>query len=420
MGVHLRRTHVLAAILVVLGFALLLPGRGAPMQAAAADTVTVTMSAPTNVLVGNWIDYTITLTYSGVLTDQTADYTFTDALPAQVRFLSLGISAGTCPTPPPSGQNGTVACTFKFAPLTKTITIHITVETTATGSVTNNGQLSSGGTASATTSVDPPPAGSITAIDDGAGDDPAQLDRGAAALQLQARSRLHRPADQRGRLRELRRAAPRPDEQPGRRSRNRTGAPRPVQGRRSSQALRRHALVQLLLHRGPPHPNGPAVGEADGEVRRRHERHRALDGRHGDLDDDGPRSASGPGAVGAARPVAGPPAAPTTTVAETFTKAGAAEPETVSISPTAETVQVALTWPNSGSSFDAIGFTLTTRARGRWPSSSEKLRVTKKRGAKWLDVRIKGVHNGKLKFKIVARRVHGRTRVVAKVRQSKR
>ena len=46
--------------------------------------------------------------------------------------------------------------------------------------------------------------------------------------------------------------------------------------------------------------------------------------------------------------------------------------------------------------------------------------MTKKRGAKWLDVRIKGVHNGKLKFRIVARRVHGRTRVVAKIRQSKR
>ena len=46
--------------------------------------------------------------------------------------------------------------------------------------------------------------------------------------------------------------------------------------------------------------------------------------------------------------------------------------------------------------------------------------MTKKRGAKWLDVRIKGVHAGKLKFKIVAKRVHGRTQVVTKIRQSKR
>jgi hypothetical protein len=46
--------------------------------------------------------------------------------------------------------------------------------------------------------------------------------------------------------------------------------------------------------------------------------------------------------------------------------------------------------------------------------------VTKKRGAKWLDVRMKGVHKGKLKFKIVAKPVHGRIRVVAKIRQSKR
>jgi hypothetical protein len=121
-------------------------------------------------------------------------------------------------------------------------------------------------------------------------------------------------------------------------------------------------------------------------------------------------------------PVAGPPAAPTTTVTETFTKAGTAEPETVNISPTAETVQVALTWANGNSSFDAVGFTLTSGARtlAVFPSSSEKLRVTKKHGAKWLDVRIKGLHKGKLKFKIVAKRVHGRTRVVAKIRQSKR
>ena len=35
-----------------------------------------------------------------------------------------------------------------------------------------------------------------------------------------------------------------------------------------------------------------------------------------------------------------------------YDPAGDAEPETVTISPKAETVQVALTWPNSGSSFD--------------------------------------------------------------------
>jgi len=121
-------------------------------------------------------------------------------------------------------------------------------------------------------------------------------------------------------------------------------------------------------------------------------------------------------------PVAGPAAAPTTTVVESFTTTGTSELETVTVSPTAQTVQVALTWPNSSSSFDATGFTLLsgTRMLAGAPSLSEKLRVTKKRGAKWLDVRIKGVHGGKLKFRIVAKRVHGRTRVVAKIRHSKR
>src|SRR5512132_3086582 len=91
-------------------------------------------------------------------------------------------------------------------------------------------------------------------------------------------------------------------------------------------------------------------------------------------------------------PVAGPSAAPTATKTETFTTAGDAELETVTISPTAKTVQVALTWPNSNSSFDATGFTLTSGTRTL--AISEKLRITKKRGAKWLDVRIKGVHKG--------------------------
>ena len=127
---------------------------------------------------------------------------------------------------------------------------------------------------------------------------------------------------------------------------------------------------------------------------------------------DEPASPPGPAAV------PGPPAAPTATKTETFTSAGAVEPESVTISPKAETVQVALTWPNSSSSFDATGFTLTNGTRTL--AVSDKLRITKKRGAKWLDVRIKGVHAGKLKFKIVARKVKGRTRVVAKIRQSKR
>ena len=81
-------------------------------------------------------------------------------------------------------------------------------------------------------------------------------------------------------------------------------------------------------------------------------------------------------------------------------------------------MQVALTWSDAASSFDVTSVTLASTPRTL--AAADKLRVTKKRSAKLLDVRIKGVHAGKLTFTIVARRVHGRTRVVAKIRQSKR
>lgn len=422
MVVHLRRRNTLAALVVVLGFALLLPGRGAPMHSAVAGPVTMSMSAPTNVLVGTWFDYTITLTYTGELSSTTADYTFTDALPAQVRFISLGINSGSCPTLPPSGQTGTVTCNFKFAPDRKTITIRISVETTANGSVTNSAQLASGETAGATTSVDAPPPGSITASL--TGPEAIQLSSTAAPARFNYTLVLNY-------------AGP------------------PINGSVYASFVER--LPEQMSF--PGIPEAPDTGlrgcKGDDPIVRFGgtfscnfyftEDHRTRTvplsvrptGRSGDAtnvvelstgatatwtttvvppppEPEPPAPAPGP--------VAGPPAAPTTTVAETFTKAGTAEPEAVNISPTAETVQVALTWANSDSSFDAVGFTLTSGARtlAVFPSSSEKLRVTKKRGAKWLDVRIKGLHKGKLKFKIVAKRVHGRTRVIAKIRQSKR
>jgi uncharacterized repeat protein (TIGR01451 family) len=408
---------MLAGVLAVLGFTLLLPGRAAPMHDRASDTVTISMSAPANVLQGNHYDYTITVTYNGEPGGVTADYTVTDALPAQVRFIGVSITNGTCPTTPPSGQNGTVACNFKFAPLTKTVTITITAEASDTGTVMNTAQLSSGGTASATTSVDSAPAGSITVSV--TGPDTINLSATTTPARFPYRVVL-------------------------------TYNGPPIRG----------SVYASFVDRLPDQMSSPGIGLADG----------LRDQCKGD---DPPKRAGGtlscsvfftedrrtrtnevtvrptgtPGSAtnmvevstgatatwtttveppppdpepqpSAPAPVAGPAAAPTTTVAESFTRAGTSEPETVTISPKAQTVQVALTWPNSSSSFDATGFTLSSAPRTL--AASEKLRATKKRGARWLDVRIKGVHRGKLKFRIVAKRVHGRTRVVAKIRQSKR
>ena len=122
-------------------------------------------------------------------------------------------------------------------------------------------------------------------------------------------------------------------------------------------------------------------------------------------------------------PIPGPAAAPTQTVTETFTAPGEAEPQSVAVAPSAETVQVALTWGHSGSSFDVTGVRLVSSGRllaAASPELAERLRIQKRRTARSLDVRINGVKRGKLRFKIVARRLDGPTRVKAKIRESKR
>jgi Domain of unknown function DUF11 len=412
----MRRTRMLAAALAVLGFALLLPGRAAPMHDRASDTVTVTMSAPAHVLHGNHYDYTITFTYSGVIVgDHTPDYSVTDALPAEVLFLGAGMSPqGRCPTLPPSGQNGSVGCSFNFSANARTITLTITVLAATTGSITNTAQLASVGTASAATSIDPAPAGSITATL--TGPETIQLSSTTAPPRFNYKLVL-----------------------------GYTGPP--IRG----------AVFASFVERLPEQMSSPGVALGAEGIRDQCQGDsppKRLGGtlRCNILFEEAHRtntiqlSVRPTGVVGSATntielstgvtatwttmvlsppaeppsappPVAGPSAAPTATKTESFTTAGDAETETVTISPTAETVQVALTWP-SGSSFDATGFTLTSGTRAL--AISERLRITKKRGARWLDVRIKGVHQGKLKFKIVAKRLHGRTRVVAKIRQSKR
>jgi hypothetical protein len=411
-----RRGHLFAALLGVLGFALLLPGRAAPMHERAADTVTIGMSAPTSVVHGNYFDYTITATYDGEPSGVTADYTVTDALPAQVHLVSAGITNGTC-TMPPSGQSGTVACTFKFAPLTKTSTITITVEAADIGTATNTAQLSSGGTASAATSVGGAPAGSVNATLTGpetiklsATVAPARFNytlalaytgppiRGAVFASFVERlpDQITSPAAGTG-FEGLR------DQCKGDDPPRRTGATLTC----NFYFTEDHRTRTIELSARPIGTSGSATNVVEFSTGETARWTTTIE----------PPPAE-PAQQSAPAPVAGPPAAPTATVAESFTTAGTSEPETVTVSPTAETVQIALTWSNGSSSFDLVGFTLSSPARTL--AASEKLRVTKKRSAKWLDVRIKGVHKGKLKFRIVAKRVHGRTKVVAKIRQSKR
>jgi hypothetical protein len=123
-------------------------------------------------------------------------------------------------------------------------------------------------------------------------------------------------------------------------------------------------------------------------------------------------------------PIPGPAAAPTRTITETFKRSGETEAEAVAISPKAQTAQIALTWP-TGSSFDVTAVQLVPRSSLRAFASADdaqrpRLVITRRRTARSLDVRIKRLRAGKLRFRIVARRLAGRTRITAKIRQSRR
>jgi len=403
----------------VLAVVLLAPGRAAPPRAVAADLVTIAMNAPASVVLGNHYDYAITFTYNGTITGgPTAAYTVTDALPAQVRFVSAGMNPqGLCPTLPPSGQSGTVSCTFEFSPNVKSITLTLRVEAVDLGSVTNAAQLAGLGSASATTSIGPAPAGSIAATVTG----PPSIQPSATTAPPRFTSPLvltyigppiagsvfasfvERLPDQI--------TSPGTGEAPDQGLRDQCKGDDPP--RRTGATLtcnvfftEDHRSRTILLSARPIGTSGSATNTVEVSTGATATWTTAVLAAPPDPQPSAPT------------PVAGPAAAPTATVAETFAAAGKTEAESVTVSPTAETVQVALTWPSSSSSFDATGFKLT--AASRTLAAAGKLQVTKKRGAKWLDVRINGVHAGKLTFKIVARKVHGRTRVVAKIRQSKR
>lgn len=417
----MRRVRVLATLLAAIGVVLLVPGNAAPTST--AGEVTVNVSAPTNVLLGGRFDYVITVAYNGDPPGLTPEYTLTDALPAQLLYLSVGLTNGECPTKPVPGQSGgTVSCTLRFAPNTKTSTIRITVETKSTGSIANTAQVAAGPAASATTSVDPLPSGSVTLSMTGPPTIALSTTAAPARIAYTINFGYTGPPINGTAVATFVDRLPDQMKNPG------TDIVPPGEGLRDCTVdspsaggtvacsvvfTEDHRTRTILIGARPTGASGKATNVVEST---------GATASWTTTIEPPPADPEPPSSPTAPTPVAGPPAAPTATVADSFTKVGEAEPESVKISPTAETVQVALTWPTSGSSFDVTGVTLSspTRTVAAVPSGAVKLRITKKRGARWLDVRIKGVHSGKLSFKIVAKRLHGRTRVVAKVRQSKR
>jgi len=128
-------------------------------------------------------------------------------------------------------------------------------------------------------------------------------------------------------------------------------------------------------------------------------------------------------------PVSGRPAAPAQTVTETFTDAGQAKPEAVAIAPTAETAQVVATWTQRGVSLDVTSFQLVQDgkvvAQGRTLAAVQRrkparLKVRKKRKPGSIEARVTNLKRGKLRFKVVAQKINKATKVRVVVRQSRK
>jgi len=121
--------------------------------------------------------------------------------------------------------------------------------------------------------------------------------------------------------------------------------------------------------------------------------------------------------------IPGPQAAPPRTIVEQFADAGQATTATVPVAPTARTVQIALTWRDPTSSFDVKRIQLVRGGRalaGSVKLKPRKLKITKTRRRQSVDVRVRNVTKGKLKFTTVAKSLQNPTKVTVKIRESRR
>ena len=440
----MRRRISWATLACATAGALLLPGSGAPMAgrmhaAALVDLVTIEKTAPASTTVGQVMDYRITLTYTGELTEPTAAYTVTDPLPPEVRFQSWGaVPQGTCPTTPGVGQSGTVSCTVQFTPSAKTVTFTLRVSAAQEGTATNTATLSGGGSASATTTIGPstgptsggsvPAApGSITATLSG----PVTITSHEDVIPPRFAYTLS-----------LTYTGPTPDPSVHARFTLRTSEHVRNPGIRSvtSGAIDNCTFTE----QGVPAPDVscdafftaaqrtvafPVEVRASGTAGLGRATVELTTGATASVDTTFvfvPKPVTPPAAP---PPIAGASAAPTKTVVETLTREGQAEPESVVVSSTTKTAQIALTWNDPDSRLDVRAIQLVPLARApavapglvaRTEAAPPKLRITKRYRGRSVNVTIKNLRRGRLKFKIVAVELGGRTRATAKIRQSKR
>lgn len=113
------------------------------------------------------------------------------------------------------------------------------------------------------------------------------------------------------------------------------------------------------------------------------------------------------------------------TVTETFTSSGQTQRAAVQISPAARTLQLFARWRDPASSFDITNVEVVLRVAGRRPAvvtklRIQKLRITKTRTSRSVEVRAAKPKPGLLRFTVKAKRVNGPTTVKTTVRQSRK
>ena len=353
--------------------------------------------------------------------------TVTDALPSGVNFISLDITNGTCSFPQP-GTPGTVSCTMRFGPATASSVMTIHVEATQTGTFVNTVQTSTGQQASASTTVTdppPPPPGSFQVTKTG----PATviMHEGQRSEKFPYTITIKYVGPPRTSSINTRFVDQMPIALTGvsyantdNMSLSNCGSENgPTQPDGAPGALTLHCDISIDPTKtasfqvvSGPYPTRPGVQTNVFEL---------ANGDSASFTTDFVLIAQPPPpppepppplrhlpATSAATPAAGAACRTAATVVEKFTRPVRPSPKQWPSRRAAETVQVALTWPEASSSFDVTGITLVSGGRVLAQSGkleAGNLKITKKRTKRSLDVRIRNVKRGKLKFKIVAKKL---------------
>ena len=140
-----------------------------------------------------------------------------------------------------------------------------------------------------------------------------------------------------------------------------------------------------------------------------------------------PRAANACGPPPPAQPPPPPPSGaaslpPPQTFVDTFRRRGETETHAVPLTAASKSVQLVVRWPNRRAGFDVAGFRLTgsSRSGARDLTASLRLKISRKRTGTSVNVRVTRLKPGTLRFRVVAKKLPGPTKVTTRVVQSRR